>query len=59
MPIVRISQTVKSMAAGERLSVEANDPAFRADLEAWTRRLGHILVEFHEGTVQQALIEKR
>jgi len=59
MPIVRISQTIKAMAAGERLRVEASDPAFRADVEAWTRRLGHLLVEFHAGAVQQAVIEKR
>lgn len=58
MPIVRISQTMKSMACGERLLVEASDPAFQADLEAWVRRLGHRLVEFHDGPVQQAAIEK-
>ena len=59
MPIVRISQTIKSMAAGERLRVDATDPAFRADIEAWTRRLGHLLVDFHDGKIQQAVIEKR
>lgn len=58
MPIVKISQAVKRMARGERLRVEANDPAFQADLEAWVRRLGHRLVEFHDGPVQQAVIEK-
>lgn len=59
MPIVRISQAVKTMACGERLVVAANDPAFQADLEAWVRRLGHRLVEFHNGPVeQQAVIEK-
>ena len=58
MAIVKISQTVKTMACGERLLVEASDPAFKADLEAWVRRLGHRLVEFHDGTVQQAVIEK-
>lgn len=59
MPIVRISQTMKEMAAGDRLRVDASDPAFHADLQAWTRRLGHLLVEFQGGKVQQALIEKR
>ncbi|MBZ5727161.1 MAG: sulfurtransferase TusA family protein [Acidobacteriia bacterium] len=58
MPIVKISQTVKTMACGDRLRVEASDPAFKADLEAWVRRLGHRLVEFHDGPVQQAVIEK-
>jgi tRNA 2-thiouridine synthesizing protein A len=58
MPIVKISQAVKTMACGDRLLVEASDPAFQADLEAWLRRLGHRLIEFHDGPVQQALIEK-
>lgn len=59
MPIVRISQMIKSIPVGDRLSIEATDLAFRADLEAWTRRLGHALVEFHPGTVQRAVVEKR
>jgi len=58
MPIVRISQMVKGMAPGDRLSIQASDPAFRADLEAWLRRLGHQLVDFKDGPVQRAVIEK-
>ncbi len=59
MPIVRISQAVKNMAPGARLAIEARDPAFQADLEAWLRHLGHHLVEFQDGPVQRAVIEKR
>jgi len=44
MPIVRISQAVKTMACGDRLQVKASDPAFKADLEAWVSCLGHRLV---------------
>jgi len=58
MPIVRISLAMKGLAVGQRLRVQATDPAFRADLEAWVRRLGHRLLEYREGTPQQALIEK-
>ena len=58
MPIVRISQTVKTMRPGERLRVLAGDPAFKVDLEAWTKRLGHRLVEFTDGPVHEAVIEK-
>ena len=58
MPIVRISQAVKELKTGERLHIEATDPAFRADLEAWTRRMGHLLLEFQPGAVQRAVIEK-
>jgi TusA-related sulfurtransferase len=59
MPIVRISQAMKALAPGDRLRVEASDPAFPADVEAWVRRMGHRLLEFHDGPVQHAVIEKR
>jgi TusA-related sulfurtransferase len=59
MPIVRISQSVKDMAVGDRLRIEAADAAFRADLEAWTKRTGHVLIAFEDGSVQHAIIEKR
>ncbi len=49
MPIVKISQAVKTMACGQQLLVQANDPAFKADLEAWVRRMGHRLVAFEDG----------
>jgi TusA-related sulfurtransferase len=58
MPIVRISQALKEIPAGSRLTVEATDPAFKADVQAWTRRLGHQLVRFVDGEVKQAVIEK-
>jgi TusA-related sulfurtransferase len=58
LPIVRISQTVKEMSCGQTLLVEAVDPAFRSDVEAWIRTMGHELLEFSEGPVQQALIRK-
>lgn len=58
MPIVRISQAMKLVPAGGKLRVEATDPAFRPDLEAWVRRVGHRLVDFQGGSVQTATIEK-
>jgi TusA-related sulfurtransferase len=58
MPIVKVSQAIKALATGDLLRVEATDPAFTADVEAWVRRMGHRLVEFHDGPVQQAVIEK-
>jgi len=58
MPIVRISLAMKTAAVGEKLRVQATDPAFRADIEAWVRRTGHRLLEYKEGTPQQAVIEK-
>jgi tRNA 2-thiouridine synthesizing protein A len=58
MPIVRISQTMKSMPAGQTLEVTADDPAFGADVRAWVKKMGYALIEFEEGTVQRAVIRK-
>ena len=58
MPIVKISQTMKEMSAGETLEVEATDLAFQADLKAWIQQMGHELVEFSGGPVQRAVIKK-
>jgi tRNA 2-thiouridine synthesizing protein A len=58
MPLVMISKAIKGMAAGETLAVEASDPAFEADLKAWARKTGNILVEFAGGDVQKAVIKK-
>jgi tRNA 2-thiouridine synthesizing protein A len=58
MPIVKISQVMKEMLAGETLEVEATDPAFEADIKAWVRQMGHELVEFSNGPVQRAVIRK-
>lgn len=38
MPIVRISTTARELKPGDTLRVEADDPAFRADVHAWARR---------------------
>ena len=58
MPIVKISRAMKSMPKGAHLVVEASDPAFRADLEAWIDRMGFSLLEFEDGAVKRALIKK-
>jgi tRNA 2-thiouridine synthesizing protein A len=58
MPIVRISQTMKTMHAGQTLEVTANDPAFSADVRAWVTKMGHELLTREAGGVQRAVIRK-
>ena len=58
MPIVKIAKKIKKMKGGEALKVTANDPAFRADLEAWCNKLGHALESFEDGPVQTAVVRK-
>lgn len=49
---------MKGLSAGQTLTVVASDPAFRADLEAWGRKLGHELVSFADGAEQRAVVRK-
>lgn len=58
MPIVRISQTIKTMHTGQTLEVTADDPAFGADVQAWVKKMRHELLELEEGAVQRAVIRK-
>ncbi len=58
MPIVMISKAMRTLGPGQTLSVEADDPAFRADLEAWVKKLGYSLLEFEDGATQKAIIKK-
>src|SRR3954453_3683954 len=58
VPIVRISQAIKKMEGSQTLEVEADDPAFGADVDAWVRKMGHELVAFDEGAIQRAVIRK-
>ena len=59
MPIVRISQAIKKLDNGDLLEVEASDPAFKADLEAWVEKMGHEILEFHDGeNVRRAVVRK-
>ncbi len=60
MPIVKISRAMKGLALGDRLVVEASDPSFGADVEAWAKRMGHDLVELSSSpALQRAVLEKK
>lgn len=60
MPIVKISRTMKELAVGDQLQVEASDPSFEADLEAWVKKLGQKLISFSDTAgVQKALLLKQ
>ena len=48
MPIVKMTKAAKTMAAGETLSVTADDPGFEPDVQAWTEARGHDLVSLTE-----------
>lgn len=58
MPIVRISQAMNGLEAGEVLKVQADDPAFRADIEAWVQMTGNELLSIEEGSVTTANLKR-
>lgn len=59
LPIVRVSQAVGRLEAGQTLLVEADDPVFGPDIEAWIEMTGNELLELQEGPVYRALIRKK
>jgi tRNA 2-thiouridine synthesizing protein A len=58
MPIVKIAKTIKTMSSGETLEVTATDPAFQADLNAWSKKTKNPIIEFSAEDVLRALIQK-
>lgn len=58
MPIVKLGVAIRQAPPGTRIEVSATDPAFEPDLEAWARKTGHAVLEFHRGDVQRAIVEK-
>lgn len=58
MPIVELTKTARKLGGGQRIEVTATDLAFKPDLEAWARRMGHTVEEFSEleAEVQRAVI---
>ncbi len=58
-PILKVSETMKELNAGEELEISATDPAFITDIESWCNRTGNILVESEaKGGQYRALIRK-
>ncbi len=57
MPIVKLTKAARSLEQGKKIEVKATDLAFKPDLEAWARRMGHTIEEFDDSDeVQRAVI---
>ena len=58
MPIVKLTKAVKALAAGDTVTVLADDPGFDPDVRAWAEAQGHELESFtDEDGVQTAVIK--
>jgi len=59
MPIIHISKAIRKMASGDTLEVTASDPAFEADLKAWSNKTKNPIVEFDGDGVLRAVIQRK
>lgn len=59
IPVVKVSQAVKTLKVGDVLEATATDPGVLADIPAWTRSTGNELVSMErEGKLIKFLIKK-
>jgi tRNA 2-thiouridine synthesizing protein A len=58
MPIVRMAMSLRDLAIGDDLIVEATDPAFLADANAWSRLSGQPLEQLQDGALKRVRIRK-
>jgi peroxiredoxin family protein/TusA-related sulfurtransferase/rhodanese-related sulfurtransferase len=58
-PIMKVFETLNTMAPGQTLEVTASDPGFSRDISAWCRRTGNTLVSNNKvGTSYVAVVRK-
>ncbi len=59
LPVVKVSQQIKKMEAGQVLVAETTDPGAHADFPAWAKSSGNeILDTVKEGNVTKFYIKK-
>jgi tRNA 2-thiouridine synthesizing protein A len=59
MPILKTRDALKQMDVGQTLEMLSDDPASEADMQSWTARTGHELVEIdRNGAVFRFLVRK-
>jgi tRNA 2-thiouridine synthesizing protein A len=59
IPIVKVSQAVKTLKVGDVLEATATDPGVLADIPAWTKSTGNELISIQkEGKLITFLIKR-
>jgi tRNA 2-thiouridine synthesizing protein A len=49
LPVIRTKQAIDKMAVGQVLEMISTDPGSVADMQAWSKRTGHELLEHRQG----------
>jgi tRNA 2-thiouridine synthesizing protein A len=58
-PLFQVHRNIKDLQEGQVLEVQADDPAFKLDIEAWCRRTGNQLLDLQQQNgVYVAIIKK-
>jgi tRNA 2-thiouridine synthesizing protein A len=50
LPVIRTKQAIDKMAVGQVLEMISTDPGSVADMQAWSRRTGHELLEHRQAS---------
>ena len=59
MPVLKVREALKTIAAGRVLEMLSDDPASEADMKSWARRTGNeLLTVERDGGVFRFLIRK-
>lgn len=56
LPVIRTQDKVKSLQAGDRLTVECTDPGVMQDIPAWCRINGHTVLETRAGDGEYIIV---
>ena len=60
MPIMKTAMAIKKASSGDTLEAVSDDPAFEADIRAWSKETGNILQSVNKsGTDTVAVIVKK
>lgn len=59
MPVIKVSQAIKTLSAGQTVEVIATDRGALSDIPSWAGDMGHTLKEqFEEGDDFHFVVEK-
>ena len=59
MPVIKLSQIIKSISEDEIVEVHATDPGVKQDIPAWCRVHGHEVLSVEEVNEKITLIIKK
>jgi TusA-related sulfurtransferase len=59
MPVLKVREALKTLAAGQTLEMLSDDPASEADMHSWSARTGHELLTVEkDGPVFRFVVRK-